>query len=165
MGTTPNKAQLIEQVRQARAQWVGLLGEVGVDHMEQPGAMGDWTFRDLLAHLNAWWQREVARLEAAQRGSAPEKEPGFDVEDFNLKVYKENMDRPVVELLDESRAVWDRLEHSLQALSEQDLTEPGRFAWMGGQALGPAVVRDFLAHLQEEHMPSLRHWLGNQTSL
>ena len=68
MGTTADKAQLIEQVRQARAQWVGLLGEVGIDHMEQPGAMGDWTFRDLLAHLNAWWQREVARLEAAQRG-------------------------------------------------------------------------------------------------
>ena len=38
--------------------------------LEQPGAMGDWTFKDVAAHLTAWRRRTVVRLEAAARGEA-----------------------------------------------------------------------------------------------
>jgi hypothetical protein len=45
------KAKLIDWARRERAGWEQLLADVGEARMSEPGPMGDWSFRDLLAHL------------------------------------------------------------------------------------------------------------------
>ncbi len=49
------KQQCLRHVREERARWEALLAQVGGEHMLQPGAMGEGTFKDLVAHLNGWW--------------------------------------------------------------------------------------------------------------
>ena len=44
-------------------------------------------------------------------------------------------------------------------MPEADVTTPGRFDWMEGQAL---VDADFFGHLHEEHEPSIRDWLATR---
>ena len=39
--------------------------------MDQPGVAGQWSVKDVVAHLASWRKRTVARLQAAARG-APE---------------------------------------------------------------------------------------------
>lgn len=48
---TPAKTGLLDWARRERAAWELLLAEVGEARMSTPGAMGDWTFRDLLCCL------------------------------------------------------------------------------------------------------------------
>src|SRR5690349_425093 len=67
MATARTKADLLAQIEADRAEWRALLAEVGEGRMEQPGPMGEWTFKDLAAHLTGWRERSIARLEAAGR--------------------------------------------------------------------------------------------------
>jgi non-ribosomal peptide synthetase component F len=49
---------------------------------------------------------------------------------------------------------------ALAALPEEDLMEPGRFPWLGAEALGPAVVGGTYLHYHEDHEPDIRAWLA-----
>lgn len=55
------KQRCLRHAREERARWEVLLAQVGSEHMRQPGALGEWTFKDLVAHLNGWWYDELAR--------------------------------------------------------------------------------------------------------
>ena len=65
---------VIDHIDEVRARWRRLVADVGPDRLEEPGAMGDWTFKDVAAHLTAWRRRTIDRVEALVRG-APEPPP------------------------------------------------------------------------------------------
>jgi hypothetical protein len=159
-GPADVKQQLLDRMHQEGAQWDTLLAEVGQERMEIPGATGEWTFKDIVVHLTAWWRREVGRLEAVRRGERPVPHPDQrDVQVINQWTYHTNRDRPLSDVLRDAQAVWQQFEAALQATPERDLAQPGRFDWLDGQALGPRIVEDFLMHLHEEHEPLIREWL------
>jgi len=160
-----SKQQLLEQIEHARSQWEALLAEIGLERMMMPGAMGDWTGKDVVAHLTTWWRREVAGLEAVRRGEQPEPHPSQrDVQVINSWIHYTNRDRLLSEILHEASAVWQQFAANLQALPEPELMQPGRFAWLGEEALGPNALDNFLGHLHEEHEPEIRTWLDRLTS-
>jgi hypothetical protein len=165
------RAALLDWVRRERAGWELLLAEVGEARMAAPGAMGAWTFKDLLIHLTAWQQHEQAPLERALAGERPAPpwpaglDPHRDQDRINQFVYEATRDRPLAEVLREGRRTWDRLEEGLAALPEAALTDPHHFAWLGGEALGPSVVRDVTAHFHQDHEADLRAWLAGRHAL
>ncbi len=166
MDAPANKQQLIEQIRRERTHWETLLQEVGRDRMDQPGAMGEWTFKDLIAHMNGWWEYEVGRREAGLRGERPlppagiEGAENWDADPVNQVFYDRNKDRSLDEVLNDASALWERMEALVQSLPEHDLLVPGRFEWENGKAIGPNLLHDFSAHLHDEHEAELREWLG-----
>ncbi len=160
-----SKSQLLTRIEEERVFWERLLTEVGEERMEQPGATGNWTFKDVVAHLVMWRQRTIAQLEAAQRNQPPVPPlwPAFldeekETEQINQWIYLTNQDRPLPDILNESRRQFQQLATLVEALPEQDLMDPKRFVWMKGQALGPAISS--FGHLHEEHEPALRAWLA-----
>jgi hypothetical protein len=157
------RQQLLTRVHKEREAWEALVNEIGEDRMTQPGSLGDWTFKDTVAHLTAWAQAvEIQKLEAAHRREPITSVPGtagWNVEQTNLWIYCTHRYDTVQSILQQSRQLWDRLEKLIHALPEQDLTEPGRFTWMNGRALG-AVVNDFVEHFHQEHEPLIRAWLA-----
>jgi hypothetical protein len=44
---TGTKDGLLAQIENEREQWNRLVTEVGTERMDEPGPMGDWTFKDL----------------------------------------------------------------------------------------------------------------------
>jgi hypothetical protein len=158
------KVELIEQIQRERQEWESLLAEVGEERMEEPGAMGEWTFKDLVAHLTGWWQREVDRLEAIQDGRRPTTPwPAHlrDVDEINRWLYETNRNRSLADVLADASASWRRLEDGMQRFSNQELMEPGRYKEMDQDALGPGILRDFTSHFRDEHEPDVRHWLDH----
>jgi hypothetical protein len=161
MMRTQTKQELLERVQQERTYWESIVAEVGEERMNVPGAMGEWTFKDTVAHLTTWWRRDVARLAAAQRGERPPDHPPQDeVAVINEWIYLTNRDRPLRDVLDDANAVWQQLEDGLNATSEQELFDAERFEWLDRRALGPSMVDDFVLHLHEEHAPLIREWLA-----
>ncbi len=57
--------------------------------------------------------------------------------------------------IEDYRAHWRQL---VAALPEEDVTTPGRFAWVGDEALADG---DFAGHL-DEHEPDIWAWLAGQ---
>src|SRR5919204_4905427 len=70
-----DREQLINDIHSEQRFWRDLIAEVGRDRMDQPGPMGEWTFKDLASHLAAWRGRTLARLEALAEGRAEPPTP------------------------------------------------------------------------------------------
>ena len=157
-----NKAKLLNGLQDENQQWQALLDQIGVAHMDQPGVAGDWSVKDVVAHLTSWRRRTVARFEAAQRG-APEPPPHWPAdlqtdEEINAWIYAANRDRPVQEVLDASQQVFEELLAAIAGLPDAVLADPAQtFPWWDGP---PFTVGDFFAHFHEEHEPDLRAWLA-----
>lgn len=169
MDATTND-DLLATIYREIAGWAALLAEIGEDRMERPGASGAWTFKDVVAHLNGWRSRTVAHLEAVGRGEEPPSPPwptGLSeetdegIDRINDWFYERSKDRPLADVLAEAREQVAQLRMAVAALPERDLFEPGRFAWMRGQALGPGIVGGSFGHLHEEHEPANRAWLAD----
>jgi hypothetical protein len=155
-----SKQELLERVRQERITWETLVHDVGEARMRVGGAMGAWTFQDVVAHLTTWWQREVMCLEATRYGEQPAPHPSQpDVQVINQWSYQINHYRPPQDIVRAASGVWQQFEDAIAAFDERDLMEPGRFAWLNGDALGPTILHDFVGHFHEEHEPQIRAWL------
>jgi hypothetical protein len=163
--TAVTKGQVLAAIDREREAWETLLAEVGEARMLTPGAMGEWTFKDLAAHLTGWRARSLQRLEAAAQGR-PEPPPAWPAarvsdDEINDWIHKSNTDRLLGEVIGESRESYARLGEIIQMLPDEALNDPGRFPWLEGWALGPAIVSGaFFAHVHEEHEPELRRWLA-----
>jgi hypothetical protein len=169
--TTIDKTTVLDRFDRQRAWWEGLLAEVGGERMTQPGVGGPWTFKDHVAHLSGWQRRTLGRLDASRRGLAPppsEWPAAFEqiededeaVEAVNAWLYDRNRDRPLADVLAESRGQWDRLRELVAAFSEDELADRSRFPWLEGDSLGGSVLDGFLfEHFREEHEPVFRRWL------
>ena len=168
-----SKQQLLAMIETERANWDALLNEIGEDRMTLPGAAGEWTFKDVAAHLNDWRTRTLDRLDAVARGDETPPPPwpvGMDeetdegVDQINNWFYERSKDRPLVDILAQSREQYQRLHNATAAVSEPDLLEPGRldshFPWLEGNALGPVILGSSFGHLHEEHEPAIRAWLA-----
>lgn len=168
MSANVSNDRVFDAIQSESDAWDALVAEVGAQHMEEPGVVGDWTFKDVAAHINAWRMRALDRLEAAAQGKpdpVPPVDPDSETEDeMNAAFYAANRDRPVHDVLSESRATFARLKGVVTKFSADDLSDPNRFEWMDGEALGPAIVGgSYFGHLHEEHEPEIRAWLAGRS--
>lgn len=152
--------RLVAHIRAERAWWAELVAEIGEHRMTEPGPMGDWTFKDLAAHLLGWRDRTIGRLEAAAQEShepAPPWPAELDDDDaINAWIHERHQDRSVREVLDDVDLSYERLENAVSALEEELVAQPGAMPGLEGQASADA---DFFGHVHDEHEPSIRAWL------
>jgi hypothetical protein len=150
--------ELVQQIHDERASWNALLAEIGENRMDEPGPMGDWTFKDLAAHLLGWRERTLALIEAGPGGKPPAPWPATMESDdeINAWIHTQHRDRPLPDVLADVDQSYVRLATLVGTMPDDDLMTPGRFEWIEGKAL---VDGDFFGHLHEEHEPSIREWI------
>ncbi|HET7093801.1 MAG TPA: ClbS/DfsB family four-helix bundle protein [Thermomicrobiales bacterium] len=164
--SNPNKGEILAFIEGERTAWEALLAEVGERRMTEPGAFGEWTFKDLVAHLNAWEGQTLAQLEAAAWGRPEPADPwpislGDDDDAINAWIFEHNRERLLGDVVAESREHYARLAEIVQMLPDDALTDPRRFAWTAGKPLGAYIVDgDYFAHVHAEHEPAIRAWLA-----
>jgi hypothetical protein len=155
------RADLIARIDRERAFWRELTDEVGRDRMTEPGPMGEWTFKDLAAHLLGWRERMIARLEAAAEGREepnPKWPAELDGDDrINDWIQAQYQDRSVEDVLDQVDRTYVRVAAAVTALPDAMLIDPAAFRWLEGESLAEA---DLFGHLHDEHLPSIRDWLA-----
>jgi hypothetical protein len=166
MSATMSKAALLEQIERERLVWEQLVRAVGEERMDQPGATGAWSFKDVVAHLNGWRTRTLARLDAARTGAEPVPPWPADLDEdseagltqINAWIERAGRERSLQEVLGEARRSFDLMRDAILALSDEELTDPSRYSWMGGWPVG-AVIGYAFGHFHEEHEPALSAWL------
>src|ERR1051326_8290142 len=160
METALNKTQLLTQLRTEQAGWEALLAEIGEAHMTQPEVAGGWSIKDIVAHLTGWRRRTVRRFQALLHHDpdfSPPWPPELQEDDeINAWIYEANRERPLADVLSESRKVLQQLVDTIDAFSDDELHDPQRFKWLEGQ---PVSGKFIFAHFHEEHEPDMRAWL------
>jgi hypothetical protein len=156
-----DKAQLLDEMNSGYTVFENTLAPLDEKQMTTSGVNGDWSIKDILAHLTAWQRYLVIRLQAVGRNEEPAVHgpADKDVDEMNARFYEENKSRLLAEVMGDFHATYGRAVEAVQALSNEDLFEPQRFAWMKGNALWELVAGNTYEHYQE-HIGSIQAWLG-----
>lgn len=156
------KAELLNWLQDEHRQWEGLLHQIGPARLEQPGVNGDWSMKDVIAHLTGWNRWLVVRLQAAGRGD-PEPSPPWPAhvqteDEINAWIYESNHGRSLREVLEETQQVHQQLLAVIEGLPDDVRIEPEwRLVWFDDQRF-PAG--EFFDHFHDDHEPDVRAWLA-----
>lgn len=144
------KAQLMAETRQEYEALEGFLAVLTPEQMVQPGALGDWTPKDVLAHLYEWQQMFFRWYEAGRRGETPPvPAEGFkwsQLPALNQQIYEQYRDWSLEKVLEAFRSSHRRTVEFLQGLSDADLTTPGLYPWMNKNALIAYITANTGSH-------------------
>lgn len=162
------REQAIEQVAAERAAWQALLAEIGTERMEEPGPMGDWTFKDLVAHLWFWQDRTLARLAAGpgQLGKPmpwpPEMGDEDEISDWdevNAWIRDQYRNLPLFDVLQMHDQQFQQVADLLASMPDEHLLVPGAFGYPGMEQVA-MVDAEFFDHFHDEHEAAVRAWLA-----
>ena len=163
-----NKSELLDWLQEEYRQWEALLEQVGPARMEQPGVNGDWTMKDIVAHLTGWNRWLALRLQAAARSESKPLPPWpthLQTDDeINAWIYASYRGRSVPEVLEETHRVFQELLAVIAGLPEdvqiEEVHRPGRtyhLVWLGDERF---QAGEFFAHFHDDHEPDIRAWLA-----
>ncbi len=160
------KGHILTALREQLNHWEELLVSLSDEQITAPLVPSHWSTKDVMAHLWAWQQRTIARLEAARLN----REPVFpiwlqgvdpDSEEFtdqvNGWIYETYKGLPWPEVHRNWRAGYMRFIESGDAISERDLLAQGKYVWLGGAPLAFIMLASYDHH--QEHIEKLLAWL------
>ena len=145
-----------------------LLGMMSIEQINAPHLPSHWSTKDEIAHLWAWQQRSIARLQAAGLGRAPEYPvwlPGLDpdaeggVERANDWIYESQREKPWANVHAEWRAGFLRFLELGEPILEKDLLDGDRYPWLAGYPLANVYLASYDHH--QEHIDGLLVWLAH----
>jgi len=153
------KADVIAELRAARAALEQSIEGLTDDQMLQIGAAGFWSVKDVLAHLVSWEAELVtvlSQLEQYQR-RAPRMVEIEDIDDWNEEQYRINVSRPLAVIRDDFHGVHKHLIRAIEDLDDRTLDDNRRWSWMEGEPLSYLILENATWH-EEEHAEDIRAW-------
>lgn len=161
-----DKAQVLEKMQTERADFEELLAPLSEEQLCQNTLEDGRSIKDILAHLAAWERRCAGWIATGLRGEMPERpEPGAtweDIDRINERTFQENRERSLQDVQQDSRQAYQQLLEQVQALSEEDITNPNRFVWTEGELLTWYIASNSYEHYLE-HTEQIRVWLAGET--
>jgi hypothetical protein len=154
-------ARLAAILQEERERWNTLVAQVSQDRMEMPGVEGDWSVKDLIAHLT-WYERAV--VEGAQQilttGTFTRRRRGdLSLDENNVQIAAASRDRSVREVQDEAAQVFAQLLAVVNACPDQILNDPTLLGLPEDLVPWMAIANNSYAHYRE-HEPALQAWLA-----
>jgi hypothetical protein len=150
-----------ELIKQIEAEWDHLqtaLDGLTEEQMHQPGVVGEWSIKDILAHITAWQTRLITTLFKVEKGFTPDTtEGGKTVDQMNKKFYREMKDRSFDQVWDDLDSSYHQLLSRLAGWKEKDLFDPKHFKWMKGDPFAVYITGDSYEHYAE-HAAQIREW-------
>jgi hypothetical protein len=164
--TMNNKKQSLEMLRDIFRRWEELLAGMSEEQITDPQQSSALSIKDEIAHLWAWQQRSVARIEAVLNHSEPQypEWPGTpdpdtgDVDQVNAWIYETNRNKPWPNVYEDWREQFQRLLGLVEEVPEKGLLAPARYVWMEGYPLSATLEGTYEHH--EEHLDALAAWLA-----
>ena len=145
-----NKQDLLKAIDNERRKLEKTLENLTPQELIEPGIVGEWSVKDVLAHLSAWEQMCLGWYHTGIRGEMPAlPAPGFkwnQIAQLNHQIYEEHKDQPLEEVLDYFQDSSREILELIQYLSDQKLFSPGQFAWTKKNTLGTYFVSNTSSH-------------------
>jgi hypothetical protein len=128
----------VERVHLERRRLEQNLARLDPVDMTRPGVIGEWSVKDILAHLAEWEEMCIGWVKASRDGITPAvPAPGFrwtDLDALNRRIYNKHCSRPLNEVLAIFRQVHEQFERLLGGMSDEELSMHGYFPWMGSSS-------------------------------
>jgi SHS2 domain-containing protein len=147
---------LVNDLTAARQEFLDALADVEPDLLTAPGLVGDWSARELIAHLGYWAGHAAEALHQAELGRAGDfGDDEHDVDERNAIVARVATETDLATVRQREEAAYDALLARLRDADPAWLDE--RVAY--GDTLERVVQDDGPEHYRE-HALDLRAWFS-----
>jgi len=162
-----DKSQMMKILKKEFDNWEELLASLDEAQITARQLPDNWSIKDVMAHLMAWQQLSIARLEAALHDREPvlpawpeelDLEPDGEPHDLNAWIYETYRDQPWSSVYRAWRTGFLRFLELGEAIPEKDLLEPGKYTWLEDDPL-MAVLHGSYEHHHQDHFEPLPAWL------
>lgn len=156
------KVHVLTALREQFNSWVELLASLSEEQITTPRFDFDWSIKDVVAHLWAWQQISIARMEAGTLDQEPEY-PRWIAE--SVENWEEDADRVNTLTFDRQHMKpWSEIYEDWKngflgflalgnQISERDLLDGGRYSWLNGYSLAAILIASYDHH--QEHLEKL----------
>ena len=154
-----NLDELFENLDSSRVSLLEIIEPLPEEALTRPGVMGDWSVKDILAHLVVWESELVTCLMKLDQGKKPKRMLAAvaDVDAYNARAYEENKDRELDRILDDLQSVRVQLEEWLPHFSDRDLNDGKRYRWNDDIPLWQIIEANSFGH-EGEHISDLEQY-------
>jgi len=165
------KTHILGALREQFNRWEELVASLSEAQITAPQLAANWSIKDVMAHLWAWQQRSIARMEAALHRREPEfprwpaefdPEVAGEPDQLNAWLYESYRDQPWSHVYGKWRAGFLGLLEAGQAMAEKELLDAGEYPWLEGRPLAVVLLASYDHH--QEHLDILLSWLQQHQS-
>jgi hypothetical protein len=160
------KGHILAALREQFDSWEELLASLSEEQLTIPRFDFDWSIKDVMAHLWAWQQISIARME----GGVQNREPEFpqrilslgenweeDADQINALTFETNHEKSWLEIYQNWKNGFIQFLELGNEISEKDLLDGDRYPWLKGFSLAFILVASYDHH--QEHLEKLLAWL------
>ncbi len=133
------KNEIMTKLQTERKRLEQNLGRLSREEMRQPGVVGEWSVKDVLAHLADWEAHMPVWMAAARKGDpVPEIEAGLNwkqFDAFNQRIYERHCNQVLDEVLAYFHETHNQFMQMVEAMPEDEMLARGRYAFIGKGAV------------------------------
>ncbi len=126
------------------------LSSLSPEQMTEPGMLGEWSVKDVLAHLYEWEQMVLSWLAASQRGETPQvPADGYkwsQLPALNAEIREKHSGRSLDEMMKMYRGSYKQITETIESIPEEEMFTPGLYPWMNKNTLGAYFVSATSSH-------------------
>jgi hypothetical protein len=167
-GNYLNKKIILDRIQTERKRLEKNLTQLTPDQMIRPEVIGEWSVKDILAHLMDWEQRFLGWYQAGLHGELPEvPAPGIgwdQLELLNQQIYEKYRDYPLEDVLRDFDDSYEQVLTMVKDLPENEFFSTGIYAWLGNNNMVEVILANTVNHYRwaKNH---IRNWLKDQGEL
>lgn len=154
--TPDHVASLVAELEAARAEFLSALDDVEPDLLLAPGLVGDWSAKELIAHLGYWTGHAAEALHSAEQGRLAEfGEDELDVDERNAVVARVAGETDLATVQKREQAAYEAMLTRLKRVDPANLEDRVSY----GDTLERVIADDGAEHYRE-HTLDLRAWFN-----
>jgi hypothetical protein len=144
------KNEIIEAARAERAALEKLLATLMPEQITQPKIVGDWSAKDVLAHLIEWEGMVVKWYETGAKGKVPavpsEEYNWGQLPQLNHAIYLKHRDRSLAEIQKEFKSSYKKIMKTIEDIPEKELFTRGQYPWTKNNLLAAYFISATSSH-------------------
>ena len=126
-------ASVAERMRAEHARLEALLADFSAEELVQPGRFGEWSVKDMLAHITFWEQRLIAYVNGAKESLVqPDEDEQTAVDRINAEALAANRDRPLAEVRAAFASSYQQVLALAETLSAEQLADEELYGLVAG---------------------------------
>jgi hypothetical protein len=159
------KQQILNKLEHAWVAFKGVCTGLTDEQLVEPGVTGDWSVKDILAHLSAWERLFLDWYSAGVQGTASAESPvGMGkkaIDSLNQQIYDQNQSLSLDDVLAEFRASHEQIMIIIGAIPESDMFAHSHFAWTGRLTLADYITGNTCNHYAWANS-QITHWINQR---
>jgi hypothetical protein len=156
-----NRQALVDELERGFQEWRAVIAEVPAERLAEPGVSGEWSVKDIVAHVafSEWWLAEFIRARAWP--AVPDAMNVADADERNAAYFALRRHDAAEVILDEAARWHNELVEAIVAASDAEIADtallgmPPGDRWRFDSLVQGAGVRHY-----PEHIAAIRAWLA-----